>query len=337
MKFIKESLCFDDILLIPQTSHIKSRKDIDISMHGYAFPIVASPMDTVCDHVMAAAIANEGGIGIIHRYMSTTERLVSINAAMELTNNSKGVGVALSSIESFESQFIEDAIELGCTWFCIDTANGHNEAAIRAVKHLKAYYPDIKVIVGNISTAEGLRYLDEAGADAVRVGIGGGATCKTRVVTGHGIPTLQSIIDCYEYKIKNDSNVLIVADGGIKNSGDVVKSFAAGADLVMLGSMLAGTDEAPGEIVNGHKKFRGMASAEAQVDWRGNVSVDEGISTMIPCKGPVYNIFNEIKNGIGSGCSYSGVDTLSRLAESSEYTVVSASSISESKPHAILI
>lgn len=337
MKFIKESLCFDDILLIPQQSNIKSRKNINLSMHGYTFPIVASPMDTVCGWQMARAISNEGGIGIIHRYISTGERLSEFKMAIKNNSNPQNVGIALSSLEAEDTEFMRSAIDLGCVWFCIDTANGHNYSAIVATKYLKARYPDIKVMVGNISSVEGYIELANAGADAVRVGIGGGATCKTRIVTGHGVPTLQSIIDCYNHKTSANRSTLIVADGGIRNSGDIVKAFAAGADLVMLGSMLAGTDESPGEIIDGYKKFRGMASADAQIDWRGNISVDEGISTMIPCKGPVQNIFNEIKGGIGSGCSYSGVESLSGLAENAEYTVVSPSSVLESKPHAILV
>lgn len=337
MKLIKESLCFDDILLLPQQSLINSRKDIDISMHGYSFPIVASPMDTVCGWQMANAIANEGGIGIIHRYMSTGQRLKEFKKAIADNSNPKNVGIAISAKESEDKEFMRSAIDLGCIWFCIDTANGHNYNAIVATRYLKVRYPSIKVMVGNISTVEGYIELANVGADAVRVGIGGGATCKTRIVTGHGMPTLQSIMDCYQHKIQADRSTLIVADGGIRTSGDIVKAFAAGADLVMLGSMLAGTDESPGEIIDGYKKFRGMASAEAQVDWRGNVSVDEGISTMISCKGPVKNIFNEIKGGISSGCSYSGVESLLLLAETAEYTKVSSSSISESKPHAILV
>jgi len=132
-------------------------------------------------------------------------------------------------------------------------------------------------------------------------------------------------------------DTLIIADGGIRTTGDIVKAFAAGADMVMLGSMLAGTDEAPGAVIEGFKVFRGMASEDAQVDWKGQSSVVEGISTKIKYKGPVKNIFEEIRNGIGSGCSYSGVSKLSELAENSEYTIVSTSSLQESKPHAILI
>jgi len=336
MMYMKDSLCFDDILLLPQYSNVDSRKNVDLTMYGYKFPIVASPMDTVCEWQMAKAIIDEGGIGIIHRYMDTAERLFQIEQVDILSHNKDGLGVALSSLECFDTQFIDDAINVGCQWFCIDTANGHGEAAIRATQHLRAYYPGINIMVGNVATAEGYARLADAGADAVRVGIGGGATCITRIVSGHGMPTLQSVIDSYKYKINNNIKTLIVADGGLKTSGDIVKAFAAGADLVMLGSMLAGTEEAPGALVDGFKELRGMASGEAQMDWKGEISVVEGISAKIKYKGLVKDIFNQIKGGIGSGCSYSGVFKLSELAENSEYTIVSQASLSESKPHAIL-
>ncbi len=191
-------------------------------------------------------------------------------------------------------------------------------------------------MVGNVATAEGYARLADVGADAVRVGIGGGATCITRIVSGHGMPTLQSVMDAYEYKINNNIKTLIVADGGLRTSGDIVKAFAAGADLVMLGSMLAGTEEAPGKLIDGFKELRGMASGEAQMSWKGEISVVEGVSAKIKYKGFVQDIFNQIKGGIGSGCSYSGVSKLSELAENSEYTLVSQASLSESKPHAIM-
>lgn len=336
MMYIKDSICFDDILLLPVYSNVGSRKSVDLTMHGYKFPIVASPMDTVCEWEMALKIVNEGGIGIIHRYINTTERLHQIEKVSALAHNKDGIGVALSSLECFNTEFIDDAIELGCNWFCIDTANGHGDAAIRATQHLRAYYPGINIMVGNVATSEGYARLAEAGADAVRVGIGGGATCITRIVSGHGMPTLQSIMDAYEYKINNNIKTLIVADGGLRTSGDIVKAFAAGADLVMLGSMLAGTEEAPGALVDGFKELRGMASGEAQMNWKGEISVVEGVAAKIKYKGFVQDVFDQIKGGIGSGCSYSGVSKLSELAENSEYTIVSQASLSESKPHAIM-
>lgn len=329
------ALCFDDILLIPQQSDIQSRHAVDISMHGYSLPIVSSPMDTVTGWEMAAHIASAGGIGIIHRYMDRPDQLVQAEMAMQGTSNVAGIGVAIGASDILDTKYMESIAHMGINWVCIDTANGHGEACIKAVRSLKRQYPELMIMAGNVSTAHGYTVLSMAGADAVRVGIGGGATCTTRIVSGHGVPTLQSIIDCSYAKELNSLNTLIVADGGIKNTGDIVKSFAAGADLVMLGSMLAGTSEAPGEVIDGQKSFRGMASAEAQHDWRGSVSVAEGVSTKIPFKGSVTQIIDNIKNGIGSGCSYSGVNKLSELAENALYNIVSPLSVGESRPHAL--
>lgn len=329
------ALCFDDILLIPQQSDISSRHQVSLSMHGYGLPIVSSPMDTVTGWEMAAHIANAGGIGIIHRYMDKADQLVELETAIQATSNVSGIGIAIGAKDVLDSQFISNIAHMGAAWICIDTANGHGNACVEAVRQLKKAYPSVKVMAGNVSTAHGYTVLAMAGADAVRVGIGGGATCTTRIVSGHGVPTLQSIIDASYAKELNKLSTLIVADGGIKTTGDIVKSFAAGADLVMLGSMLAGTSESPGEVVDGQKTFRGMASASAQTDWRGSVSVEEGIATKIPFKGSVTTVIEKIRNGLGSGCSYSGVNKLSELAESALYNIVSPLSVGESKPHAL--
>ena len=329
------ALCFDDILLIPQQSNVKSRHEVDLSMHGYSFPIVSSPMDTVTEWEMAAHIANAGGIGIIHRYMDKPDQLIQAEMAMQGTSNVAGIGIAIGASDVLDTDYIESIVHMGINWVCIDTANGHGQACIEAVRLLKKQYPELMVMAGNVSTAHGYTVLAMVGADAVRVGIGGGATCTTRIVSGHGVPTLQSIIDCSYAKELNKLNTLIVADGGIKTTGDIIKSFAAGADMVMLGSMLAGTSESPGEVVDGQKNFRGMASTSAQTDWRGSVSVEEGISTKIPFKGSVTTVINKIRSGLGSGCSYSGVNKLSELAENTLYNIVSPLSVGESKPHAL--
>ena len=336
MNLVNENaLCFDDILLIPQQSDVNSRHEVDLSMHGYSLPIVSSPMDTVTEWEMAAHIANAGGIGIIHRYIDIGSRIWHVSTAMSATDNPDNIGLAVSAAECMELSFIQTIVDNGVSWICIDTANGHGQACINAVKSVKTKFPDLKVMAGNVSTAHGYTVLSLAGADAVRVGIGGGATCTTRIVSGHGVPTLQSIIDASYAKTLNKLNTLIVADGGIKNTGDIVKSFAAGADMVMLGSMLAGTSESPGEVVDGQKTFRGMASAAAQTDWRGSVSVEEGVATKIPFKGSVTTVIDKIRSGLGSGCSYSGVNKLSELAESALYNIVSPLSVGESKPHAL--
>lgn len=339
------ALCFDDILLVPQESDVESRRLVDLSMSiGHEkrkivleFPVIAAPMDTVCDVEMCIALDKFGGLGILHRYMSDDQLLQKVKL---LRYGKHNFGVSVASINGYLN-ISEKLYEEGVRIFLVDTANGHSKYAVSAVENLRsAFGNDIHIMAGNVATADGFMKLAEAGADSVRVGIGGGSACTTRIVSGHGIPTLASIMDVEEVREISLTECSIIADGGIRNSGDMVKAFAAGADAVMVGSMLAGTDESPGEIIRDYggkeaKVFRGMASAAAQKDARGAVSVSEGISTTVPYKGSVSHIFDQIRGGIGSGCSYSGVDSLSELSSVAKYVIVSHSSLGESKPHAI--
>jgi IMP dehydrogenase len=335
----QNDICFDDILMVPQYSEVVSRGTVDFKMPigGYSwldFPIIASPMDTVCEKDMAISIAQAGGIGIIHRFMSAKNQIKMVEEVYNHDNLKLPVGAALSS--TFVEEHVEKLINAGASMLLIDTANGHSKMAIDAVVRLKNFVGEsIHVMAGNVSTIEGYIALDIAGADSVRVGIGGGSMCTTRIVSGHGIPTLSSIINIREAKDKFNLNAGIIADGGIRSTGDMVKAFAAGADAVMLGSMLAGTEESPGDLYfEGDKKFksfRGMASKEANKD--KDIAVAEGISTMIPYKGTVKDIIKDIKGGLGSGCSYSGVDFLHDLYQNSMYIKVSPLSVKESLPH----
>ena len=335
----KNDICFDDILMVPQYSEVVSRSTVDLKMPiggniVLDLPVVASPMDTVCEKDMAIAIAESGGIGIIHRFMSAKNQIRIVEEVYNYNDLNLPVGAALSS--TFIEEHVEKLVSAGASMLLIDTANGHSKMAIDAVVRLKNIVGDsVHVMAGNVSTIEGYIALDVAGADSVRVGIGGGSMCTTRIVSGHGIPTLSSIINIREAKDKFNLNAGIIADGGIRTSGDIIKAFAAGADAVMLGSMLAGTEEAPGDLYfEGDKKFksfRGMASKEANKD--KDIAVAEGISTRIPYKGSVKNVIKDIRGGIGSGCSYSGVDFLHDLYKDSMYIRVSPLSVKESLPH----
>ncbi len=336
---VNNDVCFDDILMVPQYSEVISRTAVDLKMPigdntWLDFPVIASPMDTVCEKDMAIAIAEAGGIGIIHRFMSAKNQINMVKEVYNYNDLGLPVGAALSS--TFLEEHVEKLISSGASMLLIDTANGHSKMAIDATIRLKNLVGDsIHIMSGNVATVEGYIALDVAGADSVRVGIGGGSMCTTRIVSGHGIPTLSSIINVREAKDKFNLNAGIIADGGIRNTGDMVKAFAAGADSVMLGSMLAGTDESPGSLhFKGDKKFkafRGMASKEANKD--KDIAVAEGVSTMIPYKGSVKDIFKDIKGGIGSGCSYTGVDFLCNLYQESMYIRVSPLTVKESLPH----
>ena len=348
-KYNNNSLCFDDILLVPQTSSVESRHLVDLSTSiGYNnsridldFPIIGSPMDTVCDVDMCVALDKVGGIGILHRYMPIK---TIVQKTKILFQSGTRFGVSVGATNGYE-QNAEELVNAGAKLILVDIANGHSEYAINAVKNLKTLFRDsVHIMAGNVSTGEGFYNLANAGADSVRVGIGGGSACTTRLVSGHGMPTLSSILDIVEFMSNknisfNQLECSIIADGGIRNSGDMIKSFAAGADAVMLGSMLAGTDESPGEILKDAsgkevKIFRGMASYAAQKDSLGKTSVSEGISTTIPYKGSVHHIFDTIRGGIGSGCSYSGVYSIKELFNESIYTEVTPLSLNESRPHA---
>lgn len=340
----KEALCFDDILMVPQDSDVSSRHSVDLSMNigseerrvNLNLPVIAAPMDTVCGMDMCMAMSHSGGMGVLHRYMDIESQIEIVKS---LTKMNYGFGISVGATNGF----LVDAKKLvnaGAKIVLVDIANGHSAYAVQAVKDLrKEFQDDIHIMAGNVATIEGFKNLAMAGADSIRVGIGGGAACTTRIVSGHGVPTLQSIMDIYQWK-KDNTYTSIIADGGIRNSGDMVKAFAAGADAVMVGSMLAGTAESPGEVTTDHsgkevKIFRGMASAHAQMDKFGKVSVAEGISTTVPYKGSAEHILTQIRGGLGSGCSYSGVSTLSELAENAEYVKVTSLSLNESKPHAL--
>ena len=347
--YSNDVLCFDDILLVPQYGNVSSRHEVGLEMtigiHKdrvviLSLPVIAAPMDTVCDLWMCMVIGDAGGLGILHRYMSEKDMIDKTQtlASYQKTKKNFVFGVAVGS--SCHIDYLNSLYDSGARIFLVDTANGHSEQAISSVSRIRKLYEDVHIMAGNVATAEGFSRLAEAGADSVRVGIGGGSACTTRIISGHGVPTLASIVDINNWASSREIKCTIIADGGIRNSGDMVKAFAAGAGAVMVGSMLAGTDEAPGKIlkdVNGKevKAFRGMASADAQQDAKGRVSVAEGISTTVSYKGSVGHILDQIRGGLGSGCSYSGVRLLSELNSQAEYVKVSSLSINESKPHAI--
>jgi IMP dehydrogenase len=345
---VSEALCFDDILLVPQRSSVASRHSVNTVMTigkgsrsiRLNLPVIAAPMDTVCDVEMCIVMSNAGGMGILHRYMTNEEQ---VRKSKALSDGQFTFGVAVASNNGFLSH-AQQLYDVGVRVFLIDTANGHGQYAVDAVRSLRNRFEDVHIMAGNVATADGFARLAAAGADSVRVGIGGGSACTTRIISGHGVPTLASIMDCdlwlNEFGETGVDTCSIVADGGIRNSGDMVKSFAAGAHAVMVGSMLAGTDESPGNVFINEsgqhvKSFRGMASREAQKDAVGNISVAEGISTTISYKGSVKSILEEIRGGLGSGCSYSGVYNIEELTVFSKYVKVSSASLAESKPHAL--
>lgn len=336
----KKTIAYDDVLLVPQHSDIESRKDVSIGnwldeKRGLWFdlPVIASPMDTISEIAMAITMARMGGLAIVHRYNNVQKQVDIAEQIFENVNPSK-VGFAIG----ITGDYLERATQLtnsGARILCLDVAHGDHVLMKRAIGILRDHMPDsVHLMAGNVATLEGFDRLCEWGANSIRVGIGGGSICSTRIQTGHGVPSLESVIDC-----SNTANdVAIIADGGIKNSGDIAKALGAKADFAMIGSILAGSDATPGEIIvseNGSKRkvYRGMASKDAQLDWRGKASSLEGISTTVPYKGSTIEIVEQLDNGIRSAFSYSGARTINEYWQKARFVLQSTAALSESKTH----
>ena len=337
-----QALSYDDVLLVPQYSDIRSRKEVDISTDignnlKLSLPIIASPMDTIAETPMAVSMSKYGGTAVIHRYSSIEAqhrmvRMVHDTAPQKTPIVGGAIGTTNDYLERASA-----LIDAGANFLCVDVAHGHHTLMKEALESLRKTFGDgLHIMAGNVATLEGVNALADWGADSVRCNIGGGSICSTRIQTGHGMPGLQTVLDC----ASTDRKVAIIADGGIRNSGDIVKALAAGADAVMCGSLLAGTNEAPGKIIEEKdgsrwKTYRGMASKEAQVNWRGRYASYEGVSSRVPYRGGVKYILNDLERGIRSGLSYSGARSIPELQATANFVQQSTAGLSESHTHII--
>lgn len=340
---IRKTPCysFDDVLLVPQRSEVESRCDVDTSTKlgsmSLGFPFLSANMDTVTGPRMAIAMGQYGGAGVLHR-SATDGDIVNWTGELQRAEVpaiiSVGVNRNSDSVELIRR--VQDLAHLSAV--CIDIAHGHSIKAITTVKHIRASFPDLDIIAGNVATGAGAFSLAAAGANIIKVGIGPGAVCSTRVVTGHGVPQLTAIMDvCHSLNMQNMQNdVQVIADGGIRYPGDIVKSLAAGAHAVMFGSLLAGTEESPGYVFVEHrntfKTFRGSASFHAQRN-EGVAPQVEGISAQVPFRGAVKWTLNNMRDGLRSGLSYSGAFNIKELQQKAEFVVVTSNSVRESHPH----
>ena len=332
---IRKGYSFDDVLLVPAYNDIKSRKDVNIGVRfgscDLKLPILSANMDTITGPKMAISIGQLGGLGVLHRFCTIEQAILDYQ-----TVRSYGLDAAVSlgtseSIDRFSSLY-----STGARIFCIDIAHGHSKAVGKLIKAIRDYAgSSVYIIAGNVATYAGADYLSACGADAIKVGIGPGSVCSTRIKTGCGVPQLTAIMDCARVQ------KTIIADGGIKTPGDAVKALAAGADIVMIGGMLSGTEETPGDVLHRsdgskYKVFRGMASKEAQEDFMGQQAdwkTAEGVSIEVNYKGSVRDVISDIAGGIRSGLTYCGADSIEALHSKVEFMEITHASHIEGTPH----
>ena len=366
-KFVKEGLTFDDVLLIPAESHVLPN---EVDLHTQLapnlklnIPIISAGMDTVTEGAMAIAIALQGGLGVIHKNMSITAQAGEVanvknvvvpsnitKAAVDDNNHllvAAAIGVTSDTFERAES-----LIEKGADAIVIDTAHGHSAGVLRKVKEIREHFPHVTLIAGNIATGDAARALFDSGVDIVKVGIGPGSICTTRVIAGVGVPQITAIYDAAT--AAREYHKPIIADGGMKYSGDVVKALAAGGNAVMLGSMLSGTTEAPGEVFESdgqkYKTYRGMGSVGAMAQAHGssdryfqggvneaNKLVPEGVEARVEYKGDVSDIIFQIIGGLRSGMGYVGAATIADLRENAQFVKITNAGLRESHPHDVQI
>lgn len=337
----ERGLTFDDVLLMPRHSEMNSRHTPELNSlvtknHSLKTPIISANMDTVSGPEMCIKMAQLGGLGILHRFMTAEEQVESVKM-MRSKISSLGLPVAASIGVKAEGMRRADLLaDAGVDILTIDIAHGDSVMMLEVLEYVKKKYPHIDVIAGNSAMPDGVRRLINAGADAVKIGIGPGSMCTTRIITGCGVPQLTAVAMCALEG--NKFNIPIIADGGIKTSGDIVKAFAAGAQTVMLGSMLSGCLETPGEIEGGKKRYRGMASKDAQVSWRGELPqgmAAEGEARWVPCKGSVKNIIDELCGGLRSGMTYVNAQNITDIFKNALFMEMTVSGMIESKPHGL--
>lgn len=328
-------LTYDDVLLVPQYSEVESRSDVDISSNitpsvSLDVPIISSNMDTVTESEMAQAMHDAGGVGILHRFMTTEEQ------ASEIESVSGTVGASVGVNEDYIEN-IETYLEAGADFICIDIAHGHLSLCLEAVSEISSEYPSVDLMAGNVATGEAAIDLLEAGADSIKVGIGGGSACRTREVAGVGVPQFTAVRNVAE-AVPDSAHV--IADGGVQKSGDIVKALMAGADAVMVGSFVAKSYEAPGETIRidgvTYKEYRGMASTVARdnrTDVEDDDTTSEGAVARKEVKGSVSDILQKAKGGIQSGLSYCGGNTIESARTNAEFMRSSNSTITRNGVH----
>lgn len=349
-KIIMEGITFDDVLLLPgYTDFKRAEVDLTTKLHEsivLTLPVVSSPMDTVTEEAMARALAVAGGLGIIHRNLSVADQAQMV---ANVRKDNLLVGAAVGVGADFEDR-VKALVNAGTTLLVVDSGHGNTKFVIDGVTHIKSVYPQMVVMAGNVATEDGAKRLIAAGADILRVGMGPGSICTTRIISGMGVPQITAVAEAV--KATHGTRVTVVADGGIRQIGDMAKAFGMGAHAVMLGSLLAGYDESPGEMVTvtneKYKQYRGMGSVAAMQ--KGSAErygqsketeqkklIAEGVEGLVKYKGKVGDYFDQVAGSLRSSFYYIGAKTMSEFQEKARFTRITAASLIESHPHSIVI
>jgi len=348
MDTIKEALTFDDVLLLPKYSNVlPSNTNIFLKLSkkiSLKVPFLASAMDTVTEHRMATAIAKQGGMGIIHRNLNIKDQSKEVKIVKK---QNLFVGAAIGTNKE-DLDRARSLISNGVDLIVIDTAHGHSEKVLKILTKLKKIIKQIPVCVGNIATGEAAKKLYNSGADIIKVGIGPGSICTTRMVAGIGVPQISAIMEVK--KALKNKKIKIISDGGIKFSGDIAKALAAGADAIMMGSIFAGTDESPGKKfrINGkiYKQYRGMGSIGAMSAGSANryfqknfkdksKFVPEGVEGRVEYKGKVSKIIYQLQGGLRSSMGYIGAKNLKEINKKAKFVKITKAGFYESMVHSV--
>jgi len=371
------SLTFDDVLLLPNYADF-SRSEIDLCTSftkriKLKIPFVSSPMDTVTESKLAIELAKHGGIGIIHRNLTFQAQASEIKKVKKTRSANSGqklpVGAAIGASKGFEER-VNVLVKAGVDVVVVDSAHGYSKGVIDTVKYVKRKYPKLEVVAGNIATYDGAIALIKAGADGLRVGMGPGAICTTRMISGMGVPQVTAILETVRAAKK--FKIPVIADGGIKYSGDVTKALAAGASSVMMGSFFAAAEESPGKTIRltknevphrfqsifNHthdtylfKEYRGMGSIAAMKkgtkiksedefhgkNYKDKILIAEGVEGMVPVKGAARELLDQAVGGVKSGMYYVGAKNLKELWQKAKFIQITQASLTESHPHSIFI
>ena len=348
MEVINEALTFDDVLLVPRYSSVlPSETDLNIHLKNnlkLKIPFLSSAMDTVTESNMAIAIAQKGGLGIIHRNLSIADQCKEIKKVKN-KNLIVGASVGTANEDLLRTKSILDA---GVDLVVVDTAHGHSEKVIKILSNIKKIKSKVPICVGNIASGEAAIKLFNEGADILKVGIGPGSICTTRMIAGIGVPQITAIMEVK--KSMKNKKIKIISDGGIKFSGDIIKALAAGADAVMMGSIFAGTDETPGKKFRFKDKFyklyRGMGSIGAMSAGSSNryfqknhkdssKFVPEGVEGRVPCKGSMENILYQLQGGLRSSMGYIGAKNIKVIKKKAKFIKITKAGFYESMVHSV--